>query len=414
MVTLNQRKDVTSIIHWECLNRDGENFHSIEKDMDAIGKPFLVLPSPIAYLRAPSQKPGFASLSQTCGRLQASLLLCHKGMLVAQLEKESLSSCFRGVWDGGLCARRKKMRWHSGRKKGVPRCEMTASAQVSQDSNPDRSGSTASSESLLSAQEFFDSFLRSRQLRNDFVSKASDVLWKRELWDVDEEKLNQVRARLAELQKLREEDDGVGYLKLSQAKQWGLGMDGAPSNGKPETSDMEILEDDRRRMGLLEYEALKRELSLLTTAIAAFGSIYCGLLFSIEASVSYALGALGSLLYLQLLFRHADRLSEENVASVFRRKRQKKIGVRSSDLQDAFEKALFGSSFALSSPRLVIPVALYGLWTYQLGHLQLDLQITPLMFGFFAYKAAVLVQTFRENKNLAMSFEKDKSTSVGR
>ncbi|MCO5549398.1 hypothetical protein L7F22_002869 [Adiantum nelumboides] len=78
-------------------------------------------------------------------------------------------------------------------------------------------------ESLLSAQEFFDSFLRSRQLRNDFVSKASDVLWKRELWDVDEEKLNQVRARLAELQKLREEDDSVGYLKLSQAKQWGLG-----------------------------------------------------------------------------------------------------------------------------------------------------------------------------------------------
>ncbi|MCO5549399.1 hypothetical protein L7F22_002870 [Adiantum nelumboides] len=165
----------------------------------------------------------------------------------------------------------------------------------------------------------------------------------------------------------------------------------------------------------LEQE-LKRELSLLTTAIAAFGSIYCGILFSIEASVSYALGALGSLLYLQLLFRHADGLSETNVASVFRRKRQKKIGVRSSDLQDAFEKAFFGSSFALSSPRLVIPVALYGLWTleHQLGHLQLDLQITPLMFGFFAYKAAVLVQTFWENKNLAMSFEKDKSTSLGR
>ncbi|MCO5549396.1 hypothetical protein L7F22_002867 [Adiantum nelumboides] len=141
MVTLDV--DVTPIIHWECLNRDGENFHSREKDMDAIGKPLLVLPSPIAYLGAPSQKP---SLSQTCGRLQASLLLCHKGMLVAQLEKESLSSCFRGVWDDGLCARRKKMHWHGGRNKGVPRCEM---AQVSQDPNPDRSGSTASSVVLV-------------------------------------------------------------------------------------------------------------------------------------------------------------------------------------------------------------------------------------------------------------------------
>ncbi|MCO5592150.1 hypothetical protein L7F22_046146 [Adiantum nelumboides] len=120
--------------------------------MDAMRKPLLGLPSPILYLRAPSQRPGFASLSQTCGRLQASLLLCHKGMLVAQLEKESLSSCFRGVWDGGLCARKRKMHWHSGRKKGVPRCEMTASAQVSQAPNPDWSGSTAPSGTTLHPQ----------------------------------------------------------------------------------------------------------------------------------------------------------------------------------------------------------------------------------------------------------------------
>lgn len=269
-------------------------------------------------------------------------------------------------------------------------------------------------ENLLSAQDLFESFLRSRQFKSDFVSKASDILWKREFFDIDNEKLNQVRARLAELQKLREEDASAGYLKLSQAKQWRMGVDGAPMNTKPEIIDMKIFEDDRRRMGLLEYEALKRELSLITAAIAALCSMYCGVVLSLEASASYAIGALGSLLYLQLLFRHADRLSEENVAAVFRRKRQKKIGVRSSDLQDAFEKAFFGTSFALSSPRLVIPAALYGLWTleHQLGHQQLDLQITPLMFGFFAYKAAVLVQTFRENKDLSMDFEKDNKKST--
>lgn len=57
-------------------------------------------------------------------------------------------------------------------------------------------------ENTLSAQEFFESFLRSRQFKSDFVSKASDVLWKREVFDVDEEKLSQVRTRLAELQKV--------------------------------------------------------------------------------------------------------------------------------------------------------------------------------------------------------------------
>ncbi|KAI5079499.1 hypothetical protein GOP47_0004978 [Adiantum capillus-veneris] len=119
--------------------------------MDAIRKPLLGLPSPTAYLRAPSQRPGFVSFSQTCARLQASLRRCHKGMLVAQLEKESLSSCFRGVWDVsacsryGLCAWRKKTHWRIGRKKGAARCEMTASAQVSQAPNSDWSGSTAPS-----------------------------------------------------------------------------------------------------------------------------------------------------------------------------------------------------------------------------------------------------------------------------
>lgn len=268
-------------------------------------------------------------------------------------------------------------------------------------------------ENTLSAQEFFESFLRSRQFKSDFVSKASDVLWKREVFDVDEEKLSQVRTRLAELQKLREEDNSGGFLKLSQSRQWGLGVDEAPTNAKLRTSDMQLMEYDRRRASLLEYEALKRELSLLTSTVAAFCSIYCGLVFSLEASVSYAIGSLGSLLYLQLLFRHVDHLSEENVAAVFMRKRQKKIGIRSSDLQDAFEKAFFGSGFALSSPRLVIPVSLYGLWTlvHRLG--DLDLQITPLMFGFFAYKAALLVQAFRENKDLAMSFEKENKSGLG-
>lgn len=39
-----------------------------------------------------------------------------------------------------------------------------------------------------------------------------------------------------------------------------------------------------------------------------------------------------------------------------------RIGIRSEDLQDTLEKTLKGSGIALSSPRLVIPAAIYGLW----------------------------------------------------
>lgn len=39
-----------------------------------------------------------------------------------------------------------------------------------------------------------------------------------------------------------------------------------------------------------------------------------------------------------------------------------RIGIRSQDLEDSFEKFVKGSSIALSSPRLVIPAVIYGLW----------------------------------------------------
>jgi hypothetical protein len=39
-----------------------------------------------------------------------------------------------------------------------------------------------------------------------------------------------------------------------------------------------------------------------------------------------------------------------------------RIGIRSEDLSDSFEKTIRGSGIALSSPRLVIPAAIYGLW----------------------------------------------------
>lgn len=39
-----------------------------------------------------------------------------------------------------------------------------------------------------------------------------------------------------------------------------------------------------------------------------------------------------------------------------------RIGIRSEDIKDFMEKILGGTIFALSSPRLVIPGAIFGLW----------------------------------------------------
>lgn len=54
-----------------------------------------------------------------------------------------------------------------------------------------------------------------------------------------------------------------------------------------------------------------------------------------------------------------------------------RIGIRSEDLQDFFERSVKGSSIALSSPRLVIPAAIYGLWelSQHFAHDLFDFQV---------------------------------------
>lgn len=39
-----------------------------------------------------------------------------------------------------------------------------------------------------------------------------------------------------------------------------------------------------------------------------------------------------------------------------------RIGIRSEDLKNLLERTVKGSTVALSSPRLVIPAAIYGVW----------------------------------------------------
>ncbi|XP_061978589.1 uncharacterized protein LOC133699371 [Populus nigra] len=115
-------------------------------------------------------------------------------------------------------------------------------------------------------------------------------------------------------------------------------------------------------------------------------------------------------LYLQLLYQQADNLSREIVPSIFGQKKYNKklqIGVRSEDLRDSPEKSIKGSGIALSSPRLVMPAAIHGLRVLSHQYFAndpFDFQLVPAMSGVFVYKAAALVQAYRDNDDLKLVF----------
>ncbi|KAI9089953.1 hypothetical protein K1719_028923 [Acacia pycnantha] len=121
-----------------------------------------------------------------------------------------------------------------------------------------------------------------------------------------------------------------------------------------------------------------------------------------------------SCLYLQLLYRHADNLSSEDVPKIFMKKKSKKIGIRSEDLQDLLERSIKGIGISLSSPRLVIPVAIFGLWVLSHQYIAddfFDFQIVPAIFGILVYKGAVLVQVYRNNEDIQFVFLENKEGS---
>ncbi|GJS61299.1 ribonucleoside-diphosphate reductase subunit alpha like protein [Tanacetum coccineum] len=82
--------------------------------------------------------------------------------------------------------------------------------------------------------------------------------------------------------------------------------------------------------------------------------------FKIKAKVSKSLASDSCCVYLQLLYRYSDNLTMEAVLQIFRQRKIKRI--RSDDLEDTFERVVRGCGMAISSPRLVILAAIYGLW----------------------------------------------------
>ncbi|KAK6163559.1 hypothetical protein DH2020_000423 [Rehmannia glutinosa] len=266
----------------------------------------------------------------------------------------------------------------------------------------------------IAGDDVLQAFLKERELSGDFIAKLSDELWlkgvianSKNFDDFDEVADNRkFNAPQLSEEIVGQENEG-GFLKLKRTSEWLLGdNDSAPMNKKMVSKEVQDYSQRRKRLNFLQYEAAEKELLLLTVSIGTACSGYCLIALSVQAAVSYATGVLFSCLYFQLLCKHADNMSREAVPDIFTKKKSKKIGIRSEDLQDSFEKTLKGSSIALSSPRLVIPAAIYGLWelSQHFGHNIFDFQLVPAMVGLFAYKAAALVQVYRDNEDLQFIF----------
>ncbi|KAK7257605.1 hypothetical protein RIF29_31688 [Crotalaria pallida] len=262
-------------------------------------------------------------------------------------------------------------------------------------------------------EEVLQIFFKERELSGDFISRASDLLWRRNFKNSDISQLTNDTSQPTE-QIIETASDG-GFLKLSSTQEWVLGDNSAPMNKKMTAKMLQDSSARRKKLNMLKYESLKREIFLLSVGIGVACSGYCLITLSMQAAVSYAMGVLFSCLYLQLLYRHADNLSSEAVPQIFMKKKTKKIGIRSEDLQDSLEKSIKGSSIALSSPRLVIPAAIYGLWVLSHQYFTndfFDFQLVPAMLGMFVYKAACLVQVYRDNEDLQFVFpENDDGSS---
>ncbi|KDO58292.1 hypothetical protein CISIN_1g0263572mg, partial [Citrus sinensis] len=89
-----------------------------------------------------------------------------------------------------------------------------------------------------------------------------------------------------------ESDNDDGFLKLLKTHEWLLGDNSAPINKKPSAKALQDDSERRKRLNLLKYEALKRELMLLSVGIGTAWSGYCLITLSVQAAFSYVVGVL--------------------------------------------------------------------------------------------------------------------------
>eukprot|EP00249_Psilotum_nudum_P000774 c12888_g1_i1 orf=115-1182(+) len=124
-----------------------------------------------------------------------------------------------------------------------------------------------------------------------------------------------------------------------------------------------------------QYNQLKTDLQFFTLAVGGVGTITAYVSYSAEIAASYGVGLIGSLVYIRMLGNSVDSFG-------------KQVGLQS----------LRG---AVGQPRLLVPVVLvmiYNRWNEFLvsEYGFIHLQLIPILIGFFTYKAATVVEVFKD------------------
>lgn len=124
-----------------------------------------------------------------------------------------------------------------------------------------------------------------------------------------------------------------------------------------------------------DYSQLKGNLQILTAIFGGAGIAVSYASYSSEVAFSYGVGLLGALAYIRMLGNSVDSLGESNSKGAIRA--------------------------ALGQPRLLVPVVLvmcFNRWNEILApeYNLLHLQLIPILIGFFTYKAATVVEVFRD------------------
>lgn len=124
-----------------------------------------------------------------------------------------------------------------------------------------------------------------------------------------------------------------------------------------------------------DYPQLKGNLQILTAIFGAAGMAVTYASYSSEVAFSYGVGLIGALAYIRMLGSSVDSLGQST----------SKGAVRA----------------ALGQPRLLVPVVLvmlFNRWNEIIApeYNVLHLQLIPMLIGFFTYKAATVVEVFRD------------------
>ncbi|KAL2958646.1 hypothetical protein AAZX31_18G219400 [Glycine max] len=126
-------------------------------------------------------------------------------------------------------------------------------------------------------------FFKERELNGDFISRASDLLWRRDFRSSGDYDISELTDNTSQqIEQIIETDSDGGLLKLTRTQEWLTGDNSPPINKKVTAKALQDSSARRMKLNMLKYESLKRELLLLSVGIGLACSGYCLVIFSVQ------------------------------------------------------------------------------------------------------------------------------------